>query len=215
MRRLLMENAHLPNHVAVPGREKVSMTFGSGTNKPRLVTSALKQALSISTTVAVEVPASQIPNKAKSSSVRSVGKLNATPLSGNDNSDKVSNTSDVSSAELSSCFAPTGEDVGLNKLQDEGKEGLQLEKKAVSSVTTMKGSGHCDAVNNASCSTSAEPSSHLASEARDISSNKVQDDGKESSQLEQETMSVMRGGEMVQVSYKVYIPKKAPALARR
>ncbi|KAF2286054.1 hypothetical protein GH714_009970 [Hevea brasiliensis] len=84
--------------------------------------------------------------------------------------DKVNNTSDVSSAELSSCFAPTGEDVGLNKLQDEGKEGLQLEKKVVSSVTTMKGSGHCDAVNNASCSTSAEPSSHLASEARDISS---------------------------------------------
>ncbi|XP_031486247.1 uncharacterized protein LOC116254801 [Nymphaea colorata] len=37
----------------------------------------------------------------------------------------------------------------------------------------------------------------------------------EASQYEQKTMSVMRGGEMVQVSYKVYIPKKAPALARR
>ncbi|KAE8649835.1 hypothetical protein Csa_012432 [Cucumis sativus] len=37
----------------------------------------------------------------------------------------------------------------------------------------------------------------------------------ESSQFEQKTMSVMRGGEMVQVNYKVYIPKRAPALTRR
>ncbi|KAL3638440.1 hypothetical protein CASFOL_017811 [Castilleja foliolosa] len=40
-------------------------------------------------------------------------------------------------------------------------------------------------------------------------------EAKDSSQFEQKTMTVMRGGEMVQVSYKVYIPKKAPALARR
>ncbi|KAI3986756.1 hypothetical protein MKX01_014294 [Papaver californicum] len=38
---------------------------------------------------------------------------------------------------------------------------------------------------------------------------------KGSSQFEQKTMSVMRGGELVQVSYKVYIPNKPPALARR
>ncbi|XP_022935712.1 uncharacterized protein LOC111442542 isoform X1 [Cucurbita moschata] len=37
----------------------------------------------------------------------------------------------------------------------------------------------------------------------------------EGSQFEQKTMSVMRGGEMVQVNYKVYIPKRAPALTRR
>ncbi|XP_038897881.1 histone-lysine N-methyltransferase SETD2 isoform X2 [Benincasa hispida] len=37
----------------------------------------------------------------------------------------------------------------------------------------------------------------------------------DSSQFEQKTMSVMRGGEMVQVNYKVYIPKRAPALTRR
>ncbi|KAL0353780.1 UNVERIFIED_CONTAM: hypothetical protein Sangu_0959300 [Sesamum angustifolium] len=41
------------------------------------------------------------------------------------------------------------------------------------------------------------------------------DEAKDGSQFEQKTMSVMRGGEMVQVSYKVYIPKKTPALARR
>ncbi|CBI20265.3 hypothetical protein VitviT2T_029520 [Vitis vinifera] len=43
------------------------------------------------------------------------------------------------------------------------------------------------------------------------SSKEVQGEAKEGSQFEQKTMSVMRGGEMVQVSYKVYIPKKAPA----
>ncbi|KAL4554321.1 hypothetical protein LXL04_039541 [Taraxacum kok-saghyz] len=37
----------------------------------------------------------------------------------------------------------------------------------------------------------------------------------DNSQFEKKTMSVMRGGEMVQVSYKVYIPNRAPALARR
>ncbi|KAB2605594.1 hypothetical protein D8674_005311 [Pyrus ussuriensis x Pyrus communis] len=46
-------------------------------------------------------------------------------------------------------------------------------------------------------------------------SDKQQDEATDGSQFEQKTMSVMRGSEMVQVSYKVYIPKKAPALARR
>lgn len=43
-------------------------------------------------------------------------------------------------------------------------------------------------------------------------SSKADDGG---SEFQQKTMTVMRGGEMVQVSYKVYIPKKTPALARR
>ncbi|GAB2258004.1 hypothetical protein Droror1_Dr00014164 [Drosera rotundifolia] len=42
-----------------------------------------------------------------------------------------------------------------------------------------------------------------------------QKEGDGSSQFRQKTMSVMRGGELVQVNYKVYIPKNAPALARR
>ncbi|KAG7957298.1 hypothetical protein I3843_11G167200 [Carya illinoinensis] len=46
-------------------------------------------------------------------------------------------------------------------------------------------------------------------------SNKSQDETTDGSQFEQKTMTVMRGGEMVQVSYKVYIPKKAPAFTRR
>ncbi|TYG82198.1 hypothetical protein ES288_D01G068100v1 [Gossypium darwinii] len=48
-----------------------------------------------------------------------------------------------------------------------------------------------------------------------ISSDKLEDETKDGSQFQQKTMSVMRGGEMVQVSYQVYIPKRAPALARR
>ncbi|XP_077253890.1 uncharacterized protein LOC143892866 [Tasmannia lanceolata] len=46
-------------------------------------------------------------------------------------------------------------------------------------------------------------------------SNEPKAEAQSGSQFEQKTMSVMRGGEMVQVSYKVYIPKKGPALARR
>ncbi|QCE02589.1 hypothetical protein DEO72_LG8g604 [Vigna unguiculata] len=46
-------------------------------------------------------------------------------------------------------------------------------------------------------------------------SNKLQAESNQDSQFEKKTMNVMRDGEMVQVSYKVYIPKKVPALARR
>lgn len=190
-------NAHLPNQVAVSSRDKVV----SGINKPRLVTSALKQALSKATTTAMEVPDSWVSDKAKLVTGSSASKNNATALSGNNNDDKINNASGSAS-----CYASAG-DVIMNKLKDEGKEG--------SSMVPLNNSSNGGAINNASGSSSVEPSSHIASAARDISSNKDQDDGKEGSQLEEKTMSVMRGGEMVQVSYKVYIPKKAPALARR
>ncbi|PON81837.1 hypothetical protein TorRG33x02_223530 [Trema orientale] len=67
-------------------------------------------------------------------------------------------------------------------------------------------------INNACSLAAFEPSKSTSGDAK---SDKLQDEAKEGSQFEQKTMSVMRGGEMVQVSYKVYIPKKAPALARR
>lgn len=57
-------------------------------------------------------------------------------------------------------------------------------------------------------------STSLASNMEGQSSNgKGNEDG--DSQFQQKTMTVMRGGELVQVSYKVYIPKHAPALTRR
>lgn len=62
---------------------------------------------------------------------------------------------------------------------------------------------------------SATPKSCIESSSVENNSGKLQDGSNQGSQFEQKTMNVMRGGEMVQVSYKVYIPKKAPALARR
>ncbi|XP_075521753.1 uncharacterized protein LOC142555010 isoform X1 [Primulina tabacum] len=47
------------------------------------------------------------------------------------------------------------------------------------------------------------------------SSKEQLDEAKNGSEFDKKTMYVMRGGEMVQVSYKVYIPKRSPALARR
>ncbi|KAL5565285.1 hypothetical protein UlMin_028449 [Ulmus minor] len=58
-------------------------------------------------------------------------------------------------------------------------------------------------------------SSSTASEPSCLKSTTGETESDKGSQFENKTMSVMRGGEMVQVSYKVYIPKKAPALARR
>ncbi|XP_042022392.1 uncharacterized protein LOC121769719 [Salvia splendens] len=54
-----------------------------------------------------------------------------------------------------------------------------------------------------------------SSNAEPISGEHISGQTKGSSEFEQKTMTVMRGGKLVQVSYKVYIPKKAPALARR
>ncbi|KAL0443550.1 UNVERIFIED_CONTAM: hypothetical protein Slati_2077700 [Sesamum latifolium] len=68
---------------------------------------------------------------------------------------------------------------------------------------------------NASCSSNEEPASSDQPISGEHSLENKKDEAKDGSQFEQKTMSVMRGGEMVQVSYKVYIPKKTPALARR
>ncbi|KAL1537885.1 hypothetical protein AAHA92_26688 [Salvia divinorum] len=54
-----------------------------------------------------------------------------------------------------------------------------------------------------------------SSNAEPVSGEHSSGQTKDSSEFEQKTMTVMRGGELVQVSYRVYIPKQAPALARR
>ncbi|KAA0066814.1 NK-tumor recognition protein [Cucumis melo var. makuwa] len=69
-------------------------------------------------------------------------------------------------------------------------------------------------IRNGLGSSAYEPSS-LNSISGEDSLNMSNQESGESSQFEQKTMSVMRGGEMVQVNYKVYIPKRAPALTRR
>ncbi|XP_027344428.1 pre-mRNA-splicing factor CWC22 homolog [Abrus precatorius] len=62
---------------------------------------------------------------------------------------------------------------------------------------------------------SATPESCFEGSSLENKSGKLQEESNQGSQFEQKTMNVMRGGEMVQVSYKVYIPNKVPALARR
>ncbi|KAH6834830.1 hypothetical protein C2S53_000915 [Perilla frutescens var. hirtella] len=82
--------------------------------------------------------------------------------------------------------------------------------KAVSGSSTSpgaEGTKVCSS-SNVELTSSVEPTSgEHSSEKRN--------EANDGSQFEQKTMSVMRGGEVVQVSYKVYIPKKAPGLARR
>ncbi|RAL49119.1 hypothetical protein DM860_015110 [Cuscuta australis] len=68
-------------------------------------------------------------------------------------------------------------------------------------------------LSNATNSAMAKPTSSVRT-LEERSSND-QAEAKDGEQFQQKTMSVMRSGEMVQVSYKVYIPKRAPALSRR
>ncbi|RID74301.1 hypothetical protein BRARA_B01406 [Brassica rapa] len=58
---------------------------------------------------------------------------------------------------------------------------------------------------------------HADTEALDENKGESQSEQRtnDESQYEKKTMTVMRGGEMVQVSYKVYIPKKTSSLGRR
>ncbi|KDP45869.1 hypothetical protein JCGZ_15313 [Jatropha curcas] len=207
----------LPNQIAVSDREKVNLTLVSGINKPRLVTSALKQALSNSAATQMELPASHVSVKAKLVTENSVDEHKAISLSSDSNGEKLNNTSGSVSTDFSS-RASAGGNGSMDGLDDEGKEGSNFEKdtpRTVCSMAPLISNTDGDIATDASASTCSVPSSRLTSVGRDLSLNKEHDDGKESSQLEQKTMSVMRGGEIVQVSYKVYIPKKAPALARR
>ncbi|KAL7129512.1 hypothetical protein ABFS83_13G071800 [Erythranthe nasuta] len=66
--------------------------------------------------------------------------------------------------------------------------------------------------NNPANQSSSTSSARLMSDEHGLEQS---DEAKDGSQFKKKTMSVVRGGEVVQVSYKVYIPKKAPALARR
>lgn len=68
---------------------------------------------------------------------------------------------------------------------------------------------------NASVCPTVESTSSVRSTSDGLTSKHQPDETKDASQFEQKTMSVMRGGEMVQVNYKVYIPKRASSLARR
>ncbi|KAM6600909.1 hypothetical protein CsatA_020518 [Cannabis sativa] len=89
------------------------------------------------------------------------------------------------------------------------------ETAVITNPTVTKSSNNNNGEGNSNASSSAALEPSLKSSPGDTKSDTLQEEAQEGSQFEQKTMSVMRGGEMVQVSYKVYIPKKVPALARR
>lgn len=82
-------------------------------------------------------------------------------------------------------------------------------------TVTQNSNDNNDADINSACGAAALEPSSLKSATIETGSDKPQEEAHQGSQFEQKTMSVMRGGEMVKVNYKVYIPKKAPSLGRR
>ncbi|KAI4322968.1 hypothetical protein L6164_022613 [Bauhinia variegata] len=152
----------------------------------------------------------------------------------------VKNNSGLRSAapKQSSCTLPTLRNNNLNIGQDEVNEHSQFELKQTSASRqppntkseVIEGDVDEDAVKTAQAAIQIVDNSPRnldkfcdsdtlkpcdKSVTGENSSNKLLDEVNQGSQFEQKTMNVMRGGEMVQVSYKVYIPKKTPALARR
>lgn len=90
----------------------------------------------------------------------------------------------------------------------EADEEKNAAKTAQSSIQNINSSGR-------DVDESCNAAGMLMGSSVENNSGKEQDGSNQGSQFEQKTMTVMRGGELVQVSYKVYIPKKTPALARR
>ncbi|XP_028796816.1 protein IWS1 homolog isoform X1 [Neltuma alba] len=88
-----------------------------------------------------------------------------------------------------------------------------VDQNAAKTHDTIQGASSRRDVDKPCVSVIGNPSSE--SSLVENSSNNLQGEASQGSQFEQKTMNVMRGGEMVQVSYKVYIPNKTPALARR
>ncbi|KAJ6293025.1 hypothetical protein OIU78_025077 [Salix suchowensis] len=235
--------------VAIPAREKGSAYASSSKNKPGLITSASRKALSNVTSTLKETPTSQETTQPKLASGTCLGRnatlketptsLKETPTSQETNQPKLASGTCLgrsatlketpASREANQAKMSIGISLGksvtmketplsLEAIQGKLASGSEVCKNAIRgahTATPPTGTGNDDKANNSSVSDPAEPSSCLRSAAGDSTLNESQDGGKEGAQLEQKTMSVMRGGELVQVKYKVYIPKKTPALARR
>ncbi|VVB15876.1 unnamed protein product [Arabis nemorensis] len=116
------------------------------------------------------------------------------------------------------------EAAGCEDAEAESINGSTIDKNCPESslVLATKNGGENIEPTKVSSTLNAQSSSHAANaEALDEtrgesqSEQKTIGEAKDESQYEQKTMTVMRGGEMVQVSYKVYIPKKTSSLGRR
>ncbi|KAL1206598.1 hypothetical protein V5N11_027165 [Cardamine amara subsp. amara] len=117
-------------------------------------------------------------------------------------------------------LASRKEAAGCQDPQAESINGSTIEKNCLESSLAKNG-GENKELTKVSSTLNAESSSHTDSGTLDVvkggsqSEQKTTDETKDESQYEKKTMTVMRGGEMVQVSYKVYIPKKTSSLGRR
>ncbi|KAJ1423161.1 hypothetical protein SESBI_12603 [Sesbania bispinosa] len=172
-------------------------------------------------------------------STKDRGSSEAADVEGHRSNDNVNNIRGLSSAVPKPSFhGPKFKHNDLSKGQDDVKVHSQFELKQTSASHEPPNAKfpvtEADEERNAAMTTQAAihsisssgrdvdklgnstaPESCIESSSVENNSGKLQDESNQGSQFEQKTMNVMRGGEMVQVSYKVYIPKKTPALARR
>lgn len=194
--------AFKPNQVAITdkSKEKDVTTADAIIDKSKLVTSGLRREPSLK-----EVPTSQASPKVNLLMTnRNIEKgLAETTKTAKTIPLKVSN---AIAPEASSCLKPTS----ISSLRQEPS----LRQPLISEASLKAQSLMTKSASESSQSV-PEASSSLKPTSVEETTKEVQGEAKEGSQYEQKTMSVMRGGEMVQVSYKVYIPKKTPALARR
>ncbi|CAH8279580.1 unnamed protein product [Arabidopsis lyrata] len=119
-------------------------------------------------------------------------------------------------------LASRKEATGSQDVEAESIGGSTIDKNCLESTLALvtKNEGEHIEPTKVRSTLNAESSSHADTEAVDeikgrSQSEQKMDETKDESQYEQKTMTVMRGGEMVQVSYKVYIPKKTSSLGRR
>ncbi|XP_010482803.1 PREDICTED: transcriptional regulator ATRX homolog [Camelina sativa] len=111
-------------------------------------------------------------------------------------------------------LASRKETVGGQGAEAENINGSTIDKNCPESSLALvpENGGENIEPTKVSSSLNAQSSSHAGTETLDETKDESQseqkkvDETKDESQYEQKTMTVMRGGEMVQVSYKVYIP---------
>ncbi|KAK1439608.1 hypothetical protein QVD17_05428 [Tagetes erecta] len=98
-----------------------------------------------------------------------------------------------------------------SKPQSSGSQSTEPKLQSTNIASTSRVDDNTNNVDQKSTAVVETASEYI----KEGSSKEQQNESNDNSQFEKKTMSVMRGGEMVQVNYKVYIPNRAPALARR
>ncbi|XP_020964834.1 uncharacterized protein DDB_G0287625 isoform X2 [Arachis ipaensis] len=124
----------------------------------------------------------------------------------NNGQDEIEEHSQLAFKQTSASLAPPN--VKLPVAEGGAENAARTTQAAIQNVNNS--SKDVDEVSNSTKNKSGDENSSVEN-----NSGKLQDESNHDSQFERKTMSLMKGGEMVQVSYQVYIPKKTPALARR